>query len=630
MPVVRVESSVDSLGRGSSREEFQRRQSSRSGELFRGDASATVGGGSRNAQRLYLRGVESNNLNVTVDGARQGRDLHQHRGGLTGLDPQLLDDVEVDTRPAADQGPGALGGSVRFRTVDAQQLLDPDEQTGARLRAGYATADSSEQGSATVFQRLGFDWGALAHVSGANRDDYETGGGDNMPYSGGGDRSYLLQASRMPVHGHELRLGVQRHSFEGDTLSGGAGSDFGDPRVEHRGEPEKQELRRDTWTVEHRYDPTDPNVDWQARVYRNDNRLKRLDQGTETRALEHGGDLRNTFSLNAGPTRHQLTAGFDYYTEDGRLEQDDGPRLSYTDRNFGAFLQNRMEWERLRLSSGLRFDDYTSALGERNPEGDAFSPNLSAELDLAAGWAVFGGYGEAARGPGGTMPIGWVQYIEEGNDDQSLKTEESRRSEGGLRYQGRGLVASRDRLNLEATVFETRIDNSLERVGGGPPHQSGVRLGQRDVRISGYELRAAWGVNAYDTRLSFLSAETEDDDGDPAGVSRRLAGSGGDRLVWDHRWAAHETLTLGYTLTWVGDDTDVPDDEPERDGYHLHDIQVQWQPWADEQVTLGVVVNNLFDEQYAEHTSLVSEQDGELIVRDEPGRDIRLEAALRF
>ncbi|MBK5944219.1 TonB-dependent receptor plug domain-containing protein [Halorhodospira halophila] len=638
---VRIEAGGDPLGRGADSEALQRRQASSSAEIFRGEASAGVGGGSRNAQRLYLRGVESSNLNVSVDGARQGRNLHQHRGGLTGLDPDLLRSADLDPRPAADQGPGALGGSVRFETVDAQDLLDPDEEIGARLRAGYASADEAERGSATAFGRLGGDWGVLAHIGAVNRDDYRVGGGGSMPYSGGRDRDYLARISRVPASGHQLRFGVQRNTFEGDHHYGSWGSDFGDPRERTHPNQELtgQEQRRETWTAEHRYQPADPHVDWQARVYRNDNRLERQDEGTATRAVEHGGDLRNTFTLDAGPTRHRLTAGFDYYTEDGRIGQTDGPRLSHRSRNFGAFLQNRMRWERLRLSAGLRFDDYNTDLVEQDLDGDAVSPNLSAELEMSAGWSAFAGYGEAVSGAG-VLPIGWLQFIDDEktnlNDGEPFKAEESRRTEGGLRYQGRDWITARDRFDFEATLFETRIKNSLTRTDSGYPGRSknhGYIDGviQRDsVRLRGYELRAAWGVGPYDARLSFLSAEAVDDDGDPVGVIRRLGGGGGDRLVFDQRWAAHETLTLGYTFTWVGDHTDVPDDEPERDGYHLHDVQAEWQPWADDRLTLALAVHNLFDEQYAEHTSLVDEEGGNFYIRDEPGRDVRVTGTLRF
>ncbi|MBK1725507.1 TonB-dependent receptor plug domain-containing protein [Halorhodospira neutriphila] len=644
---VRVEAGGDPLERGTGREELQRRQASSSAEVFRGEASAEVGGGSRNAQRLYLRGVESSNLNVTVDGARQGRDLHQHRGGLTGIDPALLKAVEIDPRPAADQGPGALGGAVRFKTVDAQDLLAPGEDTGARLSAGYASADDAERGSTTLFGRLGNDWGALAHIGATNRDDYRVGGGGTMPYSGGRDRDYLVRLSRTPASGHQLRLGAQRNTFEGDHPYGSWGSDFGDPRETLKLEPVGQEQRRETWTAEHRYRPANSLVDWRARIYRNDKRLERQDDNTAIRAVEYGGDLRNTFTLEAGAARHRLTVGLDYYTEDGRIEQADGPRLSHRSRNLGAFLQDRMRWERLRLSAGVRLDDYSTDLVEQELDGDAVSPNLSAELDLAAGWTAFAGYGEAVNGAG-TLPIGWLQFIDAENtnlnDGEPFQAEESQRREGGLRYQGRDLLTARDRLELEATLFETRIEHSIERndpwgsplspkardKNDGDPLIGEIRNRPDPVRLRGYELRAAWGAGAYDTRVSFMSAEAVDDDGEPVGVSRRLGGAGGDRLVWDQRWAVHETLTLGYTLTWVDDYTDVPDDEPERDGYHLHDVQAQWRPWADERLTLALAVNNLLDEQYATHTSLAVEEDGEFHIREEPGRDVRVTGTLRF
>ncbi len=79
----------------------------------------------------------------------------------------LLKRVEIDTA-AGQQGPGALGGSVRFETVDAQDLLDAPG-AGARIRLGYGSADRSEQGGLTAYARAGEHLGFL--VSMAIRSD---------------------------------------------------------------------------------------------------------------------------------------------------------------------------------------------------------------------------------------------------------------------------------------------------------------------------------------------------------------------------------------------------------------------------------------------------------------------------
>ena len=47
-------------------------------DLFKKESSMEVGGGSVNVQRLYIRGIESTNLNITLDGAKQGKNVFQH------------------------------------------------------------------------------------------------------------------------------------------------------------------------------------------------------------------------------------------------------------------------------------------------------------------------------------------------------------------------------------------------------------------------------------------------------------------------------------------------------------------------------------------------------------------------
>jgi len=88
-------------------------------DLFKNNASIDVaGGGSSNAKRIYVRGVESSTLNITLDGAAQGKNIFQHRGNELGINPDILKVVNVKTAPDASKG-SALGGSVEMSTKDA-------------------------------------------------------------------------------------------------------------------------------------------------------------------------------------------------------------------------------------------------------------------------------------------------------------------------------------------------------------------------------------------------------------------------------------------------------------------------------------------------------------------------------
>ncbi|WP_025673073.1 TonB-dependent receptor plug domain-containing protein [Salinivibrio socompensis] len=89
-------------------EQLEARQAQDLEDIFRDTVSMNVGGGVGAGQKVYLRGIEDTNLNITVDGAAQGGYLFHHQGRLN-IEPELLKRVGVESGPAsADNGPGAL------------------------------------------------------------------------------------------------------------------------------------------------------------------------------------------------------------------------------------------------------------------------------------------------------------------------------------------------------------------------------------------------------------------------------------------------------------------------------------------------------------------------------------------
>ncbi|WP_416274569.1 TonB-dependent receptor domain-containing protein [Lamprobacter sp.] len=626
LPRIEVEADAGVDGRAIPVDQVQRNVATDMADVFRDEPSVVIGGGTRNAQRIYLRGIEGSNLNISIDGARQGRNLHQHRGGIGGLDPDLLKRVEVITGPSADLGPGALGGAIRFETVDAQDLLQPGQQAGAILKAGYASADESDIGSASALGQTG-PVGLLAHIFGANREDYRIGGGGEVPNSAGQDRTYFFKASVLDIDGHDLRLSAERHTNSGLYLYGRTGSDMGYPP--EGAEPDYQIISRDTYTLDHRYRGTSPLLDWRVNLYANEGSLENRDRNSEVSSEEWGGSLRNTAIFQLGATESELTLGADYYSEDGISRSGDGSRRSNASSNLGLFAQERLRINRFLLSLGARYDDFSSDYGPTTFSGDRVSPNVGLEIELPAGFSTYAAYGEAVRGSG-IIPVGWMANIDANtniNDGKPLQPELSFKREGGLRFSTNGLIRHDDQLNAELAFFNTRLENAIVRIGGGPGPVQKIGNSEDTLLSRGYEVRANWSWKALWTSLAFVSVDLTDEDGDPLGVVRRFGAPVGDRLVWDTNWSPREDVTLGYTLTAVDSVDDVPEGESERPGYTLHNIRAEWQPRMAEGLTLSLAVHNLFDRRYADQASLASSTTG---VIDEPGRDIRLALSYQF
>jgi hemoglobin/transferrin/lactoferrin receptor protein len=243
--------------------------------------------------------------------------------------------------------------------------------------------------------------------------------------------------------------------------------------------------------------------------------------------------------------------------------------------------------------------------------------------DLIKGLTAFGNYGEAVRASG-VIPGSWMTNIESGTPFNITEPERSRQWQGGLRYLGQSLFTDRDHLRLQGTYFHTLIENRIE-----APGRRGVisEIKNGDDLISrGYELRVAWGLPNLETSLSFTHVTLEDQDGNPVGVIRRVAGATGDRVVWDNRWKPFDQLTLGYTLNLVFELTDVPEDEPNRDGYTVHNIQAIYEPVWCPGLAINLAVNNLLDERYSEHTTIYSD----FGIVEEPGLDVRLGLTYKF
>ncbi len=608
---------------------LQRTQALDMADVFVTEPSVNIGGGARNAQRIYLRGIEGSNLNISIDGAKQNTNMHQHRGGIGNIEPSLLKKVEVHPGPGADQGPGALGGSIRFETVDAQDLLEPGEKAGARIRGGYSTADEGWNWGSTAFgqaDKMGF----MAHASGVDADDYRAGGGGDMPNSATEDESFMAKFSLVDHNGHSLRLSGDRNTNEGLYLWGSTGSDNG---IAPEGStPVRQVTERETWVADYRYKPGNRLIDFKFNAYTTDNMLTNETSNTEYSSQQQGGDLRNTFRFNLGPTGHDLTLGLDYINEEGKSPRSfgtlAGQRVTNESDNLGLYLQDRMSLGRFGLSFGARLDDFEAEYGPNTFSGSEVSPNVGADYELIPGVTAFANYGEAVRASG-LIPVGWLGNVYEGtnfNDGKPFEPERSQQIEGGVRYEHAGLLRRDDRFNAEISVFETELENTIERVGGGGGAVTKIWNNPDTVYAKGWELRLGWGLDRYDTTLAFTHVDTEDEHGDPISISRRKAAPSGDRLIWDNRWQATDAIVLGGTLTLVSRLDDVVTGTMERPGYTLVDLQAEYSPDFVKGLTLSLAVNNLLDHRYSEQTSIAS---GDEVLLEE-GRDVRLMATYRF
>lgn len=618
-------------------ERIERRQAKDVREIFAEEPAIDIGGGTRNGQRLYLRGIEATNLNITVDGARQGQNLYNHRGGLGNLDPDLLKRVDIQPGPAAaDQGHGALGGSIRFVSIDAQDRLAPAQRFGVQGRASTTTADHSRRLSTGLAARIGAEAGLLAHVSYGDFDDLRTGGGERVPFSGGRDRVAMVRYSLLQAQGHELRLGVERNEAAGLNFMQRGDYPWQLQPIDLRARPpQRQELSRETATLDWRWRPDGSWLDLGLNLYDSENDFNAPDSGGErfTSAVR-GFDLRQTFHYEWGGWGGRLTTGVDGFTDRGTNRRNNREPRFNRYANTGLFAQNRLASERGNLSFGLRHDDFETRIRNDASANSELLFNAGGLLELGAGFALFAGYGESARGAG-TIPIHFAGNAVErlrfnGELDGKLRPEFAEQSELGLRFSRNGGTGE---FGVEVLGFRTRIKDPIvyEQPGSGG-------LGNRPVtefrnldtpaRFGGSELRLHYAGTALQAQLGLARLSTRDLPAQPQFLARFGAPSG-DRAVLTLTHAYSPTLNFGYTLTAVrrldevqaGQIVFIP-----KAGYSAHDLFLNWDLPRLPGTSLALALRNLGDRQYIRHGTFT--QDG--FATQEPGRDLRLRVAYRF
>lgn len=131
-----------------SQEKIERFRGTSVGDIFQGETGVLVGE-NRNSGGLdvNIRGMQGQGrVPVLVDGSRQETTVYRGYAGASSrsyIDPDLIGGIEIDKGPSMNAaGTGATGGLVSMRTLNADDLIEPGEDWGLRLKAGASGNNS--------------------------------------------------------------------------------------------------------------------------------------------------------------------------------------------------------------------------------------------------------------------------------------------------------------------------------------------------------------------------------------------------------------------------------------------------------------------------------------------------------
>ncbi len=632
-------------------EDIEQFQANDLADVFRESPSVSVGGSVGVAQKIFIRGLEDAYLNVTVDGAQQTSTLFHHIGRVT-LDPDLFKQIDVQAGAGeATSGPGAIGGSIRFKTKDAQDLLRGDEQFGGRVKASYFSNEGTRY-SGSLYGKLSDSWGLLGYYSTVDRDNFEDGDGNEVLGTAADQDLMFLKASGYITDNQYLSISAEQRDEEGEFSAR--------PNwVVLEGAPlYPSEAERDTYVANYRFDHS-ALVFLEATAYQTSSSFRggRFDFLSDIDT--YGFDIRNTTDIS----NHVFTYGIDYRKDEVESGPGVGPVQNAEEGSvMGIYAQAHSNiTPELLLSYGVRYDDfdfqqqiliddYYGTPVTDEPSGlddNELSFNVGLEYQLTEAWTLGLGYAEAARGKQIGDGFTLDEYLYDGEDvpvvASDVVPETVTNIEASIEY-------SANNLNARLSAYESTIDDVL--FSGYQGNSVFNNIG--DLESSGVEFNLAYRWDSVDVYFGFSSVDVElmPREGlysvpynsiDINGYEFvGLGNSRGDTWVLGADYTVTADISVGFNITMVDDiNIDTLHQALEngwtdslyslnKADYTLVDIYGEWEVTND--LRLNLAVTNLFDEAYIDHSSVgdYSEVFPSVIGPQEAGRDIRLSVTYDF
>lgn len=156
-------------------EEIANKQADHLSDLLRVIPGVDVGGAHSLNQRITIRSMDDKDLNISIDGATQNTYMYHHMGNLQ-IHADILKSVELEVGTNSVVY-GGLGGSVRFETKQARDLLSTNENFGGRVQYTYGDNSGSNY-SLTGYGVLSDNVDFLVYYNDVTRDNYKVGGGE--------------------------------------------------------------------------------------------------------------------------------------------------------------------------------------------------------------------------------------------------------------------------------------------------------------------------------------------------------------------------------------------------------------------------------------------------------------------
>lgn len=626
-----------SLNLGSS--SIETKQADHLSDLLRELPGVDVGGTSSINNRIAIRGLEDENLDISIDGAKVSNvNMFHHIGNLL-VNPDILKkaDVQVGNNSVVN---GGLGGSVAFETKDGKDLLQDGKEYGARIQGNYNSNDSLG-GSVAAYGKVSDKVDLLLYHHYVDKNEWEDGRGEESFGTAGDVGNTLIKVGYDISDVQRITLSYDKLKDEGNYAPR---PDFGKAyNLYATGNYlYPTEYTRETITLKHQVDLGD-NLFLQTSIYSNENELERYEKRDgvtqRVRAVPAGmnpyeglldGVVKN-YGISTKAQSNVAMGGVNNTFTYGGLYDTQSSKVTWSGEQYGEnekaktgalFVEDAITFSNgLILTPGVRYTNYKYDGVYGDISDSKFTYSLAAEYPLTETFSLIASATTLYKG------VEMVDVLASNrmyvNDNTDLKAETGINKEVGFKYHNKNTLGANN-IGFSFKVFDTRIDDYI--VTTWPTSTSAEISNGGTLDIQGFEASFVYDIGALSSLVTYSHSNSKFRE---TGLSTQR--EPGDSLSINLDYAFMKNLSLSWDSLFVmKEERKYIAAQQTKEAYDVHDIAVKWKPSAVKGLTLIAGVDNIFDETYVSHASENRYLSGVSLSDYEPGRNVKLSFSYEF
>jgi len=621
-----ISSSVN-LGKNS----IETKQADHLSDLLRDIPGVNVGGTHSINNRINIRGLQDENLDITIDGAKvQNANMFHHIGNLL-INPDILKkaNIQVGTNSVIN---GSLGGSVSFETKDGKDMLEKGENFGARIASTY-NSNNSLSGSLTTYGKVNNDFNVLLYHNYVNKNNWEYTNGDKSFGSDGENQNTLLKVSYDINENNTISLSYDRLVDKGDYLPRPNFSATANAQLTGGNTTFDTKYTRDTITLKHKL--TQDNLNLDTTIYSNTNELSRYEKwvGRSPRPSLNGmlkGNVKTVgitskaqSSFETGNILHTLTYGglYDEQSSDVTWE---GSKYGEDEsaKSAALYVENTIDFDNgLLIIPGIRYNHYDFDGSYGKIKDNKFTYGIASEYSVNDDLTLLASATTLYKG------VEMVDVLDtsrtKAGETPNLKAETGINKEIGFRYVKSNVLGADD-IGLSFKYFRTDIKDSISTDWSTG---DAVKFNNGDLNLKGYEASFKYLKGDFSSLLTYAHSDSNyENTNEPSDYQP------GDSISLNLNYKIIPTTTISWDSIFQLRTKDVVSTSllDEKDGYAVHNVALTVKPAHIKNLSIIAGIDNIFNKNYISHTSDNKTARGIFLGDYEPGRNIKVTLAYKF